>query len=280
MNNLLRTLIMVALAIPLMGACALLTGQESLLFHPNDVRVAPEAEYIEEVEFPSGDGENLVAWYTPPAEGCPVLLFLHGNAGELHMDKWRYQRIHANGAGMLALAWRGYSGSSGKPSEAGFHLDASAAWQWLMAHGYHPSDIVVEGFSIGSGPAVRLAAESNPGAVILEAPYYSVRDLLSKKAGGLPIGALLRHPFRSDLDINKVKAPLLIAHGDADRLIPISQSQRLFDKANEPKTYKRFEGSDHNTLVRDGLYEEAIWPFLAPLYPDCPFTVSAEVTPT
>ncbi|MGE6698742.1 alpha/beta hydrolase [Hyphomonas sp. NPDC076900] len=276
----LRVLIMIALAIPLMGACALFAAQDSLLFHPDPQRLDPEADYIEVVEFPSGDGEQLVAWYSPPQAGCPVLLFFHGNASRLDRDRWRYQRIHENGAGMLALAWRGYSGSTGKPSEQGFHLDATAAWDWLISSGHAPSDIVIEGFSIGSGPAVRLASKQNPGALILEAPYYSIRDLFNSKAADLPVGMLVRHSFYSDRDIGAVNAPLLVAHGTSDRLIPASQSRRLFDKANEPKTYKLFEGSDHNTLVRDGLYEEAIWPFLAPLYPDCPFTVSAEVTPT
>lgn len=265
----LRALGLVFLAIPLLGTCALYSVQDSLLFHPDSQRTAPEADYIEEAVFPASDGESLVGWYAEPQPGCPVILFLHGNAGRLYRDKWRYQRIHDNGAGMLALAWRGYSGSSGKPSEAGFHRDASAAWNWLTEKGYEPADVVVEAHSIGTGPAVQLAADTEPGAVILEAPFYSMRDLFNSKAAGLPAGALLRHPFRTDLHMADVQAPLLIAHGSADRLIPASQSRRLFELANEPKTYHLFEGSDHNTLVRDGLYETAVWPFLQALYPDC-----------
>lgn len=276
--SLMRTLALAALAIPVLGACALFVVQDSLLFHPDPARIAPKEDYLEVVEIGANDGEQLIGWYSPPAEACPVILFLHGNASHLDRDVWRYARIHEQGYGMLALAWRGYSGSTGKPSEAGFHKDAQAAWLWLSEKGFEPDEIVIEGFSIGSGPAVKLAADVQPGALILEAPYYSMKSLVSSKTAGLPSGLLLRHPFRSDLYISGVNVPLLIAHGDADRLIPASQSRRLFDKANDPKTYKLFEGSDHNTLVRDGLYEEAIWPFLIPLYPDCNATVSGEVT--
>lgn len=273
-----RALLLVAIAIPVLGACALFVGQEAILFHPDDQRIAPQADYIEVVEFAAEDGVQLVAWYAPPRLGCPVLLLMHGNASRIDVDKWRYQRIHDNGAGMLALAWRGYSGSAGKPSEAGFHRDAAAAWAWLLAKGHAPSDIVIEGFSIGSGPAVKLASQTDPGALILEAPYYSMQDLFNSKARGLPVGLLLRHPFRSDRYIGDVRAPLLIAHGGADGLIPASQSARLLKKANEPKSYHLFEASDHNTLVRDGLYEEAVWPFLKPLFPDCTHIGSGEVT--
>lgn len=256
--------------LPLVGialAAALVVGgahslQDNVLFHPDATQIKPQADYLSVNEVVTEDGEKLVAWYSPPEAGCPVFLFFHGNGSRLDRDPWRYQRIHENGAGLLALAWRGYSGSSGKPSEQGFHKDAAAAWSWLMAQGHSSQDVIIHGYSIGTGPATRLASQVEAGGLILEAPYFSVSDLVRRKASGVPLDYLLRHPFRSDRDIPEVSEPVLMVHGAADSVIPAEQSKRLFELANEPKTYKIFESSEHNTLVRDGLYEEAIWPFV------------------
>lgn len=248
------------LALAVGGAYAM---QDKVLFHPDPTRVAPKAGYIEVEDIQTKDGEDLVGWYAPPSAGCPIILFLHGNGSRLDRDTWRYERIHDQGVGLLALAWRGYSGSSGKPSERGFNADADAAWSWLMAQGYASHDVIIQGFSIGSGPATRLASLQDAGALILEAPYYSMADLIRQKTAGVPVDFVLKHPFRSDHRIKQVDEPVLMAHGGVDRVIPSNQSKRLFELANAPKTYRLFDASDHNTLVRDGLYEEAIWPFIA-----------------
>ncbi|MEH6694110.1 MAG: alpha/beta hydrolase [Hyphomonas sp.] len=258
------------LALVFGGAYAM---QDKVLFHPDSTRVVPKAGYIEVEDIQTKDGEDLVGWYVPPSDGCPIILFLHGNGSRLDRDVWRYERIHDQGVGLLALAWRGYSGSTGKPSERGFNEDADAAWSWLMAKGYAPHDVILQGFSIGSGPATRLASLQDAGALILEAPYYSMADLIRQKTAGVPVDLVLKHSFHSDRWIKQVDEPVLMAHGGVDGVIPASQSKRLFELANTPKTYRLFDASDHNTLVRDGLYEEAIWPFLsahwtAPTQPD------------
>lgn len=265
------------------GVLALVAGgafalQDTMIFHPDATRVAPTAGYIEVEDIQTQDGEDLVGWYMPPSAGCPIILFLHGNGSRLDRDVWRYERIHEQGVGLLALAWRGYSGSSGKPSERGFHVDADAAWSWLMAKGYASRDVIIQGFSIGSGPATRLASLQDAGGLILEAPYYSMADLVRHKTAGVPLDLVLKHPFRSDRRIKQVDEPVLMAHGGVDSVIPSSQSKRLFELANTPKTYRLFDASEHNTLVRDGLYEEAIWPFIAAHW--TPATQPDSSTPT
>src|SRR5690606_7814129 len=118
------------------------------------------------------------------------------------------------GMGFLGLYWRGYSGSTGTPSEKGFHIDAKAGLDWLKAQGIPASDIIVHGYSIGSGPATRLVAENDVGALILEAPYFSMQELIGQKAPFLPTGLLLRSTYRSDTWIGAVAEPVFIAHGD------------------------------------------------------------------
>ncbi len=274
----------VLVVVLVLGACATLyTMQDSMMFYPQPERVAPTQDYIEVVEIGTEDGETLVAWYAKAEPGCPTVLFMHGNGSRIDLDKWRYARIRDRGAGFLALSWRGYAGSTGKPGEKGFHLDAAAAWGWLMDQQIAANDVIIHGFSIGTGPATKLASAVDEGLLILEAPYYSMVDLVRKKAPLVPAGLLLKHKFRSDKYIASAGSPVFMVHGSADRVIPIEQSRRLFELALEPKAYKIVAGADHNTMVRDGVYD-AIWPFVADNWtpfdrlddtPGCDFTASA-----
>lgn len=243
--------------------CALLyVFQERLIFFPQPGRVAP-FDGMNEVEIATSDGEKLIAWYAEAQKGCPTVLLFHGNASRLDGDHWRYKRLMDRGVGVVALAWRGYSGSTGKPNERGLHFDALAGYEWATGKmGISASSLIIHGISIGTGPAVKLSADRTVGALILEAPYVSVRKLASQQVWMFPVGLLLRNTFRSDLWIGDVKAPILVAHGTSDTVIPFSHGERLFEMAPEPKQFARFEGSQHNTLVFDGLYETAIWSFL------------------
>lgn len=245
-------------------------GQEAFLFPAHKGEVFPDDARISVQEIPTPDGETLVAWTGPdPAPGCPVLTFFHGNASRLDVEKWRHGRIMNAGLGLVAISYRGYSGSTGSPSETGLNIDAQAVYDWVLAKGVAPGDLVVQGHSLGSGVAVKLAAEAQVGALVLEAPFLSLLEVAKAQVPLMPVKWLLRHPFRSDLLITQIKEPLLVYHGSDDRLIPFAQSAALFDLATQPKTYQLMEGSDHNTLVRDGAYENVVWPFLSELYPDC-----------
>ena len=259
--KLLRRLSVAIIVLVLVAGTVAYVQQDGMLFHPQTERVAPTQDYIEAVEINTEDGETLVAWYSPAAQGCPTFLFMHGNASRIDLDKWRYERLHKHGAGFLALSWRGYAGSTGRPGEKGFHRDAEAGWKWLLAHQIVASDVIIHGFSIGTGPATKLASSVDEGLLVLEAPFYSMEDLILTKAPLAPTWLLLKHKFRSDRYIASAGSPVFMAHGTADRVIPIEQSRRLYERAPESKAYKEFEGSDHNTLVRDGLYD-ALWPFI------------------
>lgn len=244
-------------AIIVLPIVALASCQNALIYHPHAEEVAPNFPDTQAVRIETEDGERIVAWYRAPHEGQPIFLFFDGNGGRPQIWGGRWRRIAETGAGFLAVYYRGYSGSTGRPSERGLHLDARAGYDWLIAHDYRPRDIVIHGFSLGSGVAVKLAADRPARALILEAPFTGVDNV----AAGVvtPLGAsLVRDSYRTRDWIGDVHMPVLIVHGDADTVIPFAQGQRLYELANEPKMFVRMPGSDHATLVRDGIYPHIV----------------------
>lgn len=232
----------------------------SILYQPSAAVVAPSLRGVSAERIETSDGETLVAWYTRPQPGQPIFLFFDGNGGAPELWDVRWRAITGHGAGFLAVYYRGYSGSTGSPSERGLITDARAGYDWLIAQGYRPSDIVIHGFSLGSAVAVQLAAERPARALILEAPMTGIDDIARAHAPGGFTG-FMRDTFKSREFIPRVTAPVLIAHGDADHVIPFAQGEAMFALAHEPKLFVRMPGGDHTTLPRDGLYDH-IWPFL------------------
>jgi uncharacterized protein len=259
MTTLLRAAL-ILLALLALAFALLALNSRALIYHPDREQVAPDLPGVEAVRIETQDGERIVAWWrAPPEEHAPVFLFFDGNGGRPQIQEGRWRRIVEGGAGFLAVYYRGYSGSTGTPTEQGLYRDGRAGYDWLIARGFAPDDIIIHGFSLGSGVAVRLASERQARALILEAPFTGVDDVAAEMS---PIARFaIRDRFASREIIGAVAMPILIAHGDGDTVVPYAQGQRLFALAPEPKTFARMEGSDHSTLVRDGIYDR-IWRFL------------------
>jgi uncharacterized protein len=233
------------------GLAAIFFLQRAILFPiPSSERIAPAAAGFPQVEehiLTTADGEKIVVWHMPAKPGRPVILYFHGNGDYLAGFFARFRDFIADGTGIVAPAYRGYSGSSGKPSEQGLLQDAEAAWAFTTAR-YSADRVFVWGFSLGSGVAVALAAEHAVSKLILEAPYSSLADVGAAAFPIFPVRWLMRDPFRSDLRIARVKARLLFMHGARDATIPIAFGEQLFALANEPKKFVRFPDGDHNDL--------------------------------
>ncbi|WP_245531294.1 alpha/beta hydrolase [Asticcacaulis biprosthecium] len=237
-------------------------AQRSLLYsiQPEPNQPIPGLK-IQDLRIKTPDGETLQAWYEPPQPGQPVILFFHGQGSTLTIGKWRYVRMHKQGVGYLALAYRGYSHSTGKPTEKGLFTDGLAAYDWLRQQGFKDADIVIHGHSLGSGVATYVASQRPARALVLEAPFTAVSDVAQERYPFVPVSMLMTDQFHSRTYIRDVHMPLLIAHGDRDSVVPFHQGQKLFSLANEPKTFVHMKGSEHNTLTRDGLYPH-IWKFI------------------
>jgi fermentation-respiration switch protein FrsA (DUF1100 family) len=201
------------------------------------------------VQLKAADGVRVLAWTVPPKLGKPVVVYLHGNGGSLAHRVARFRRLIDDGAGLVALSYRGYGGSEGSPSEEGLIADGRAAHDFARAR-YPDAKIVLWGESLGSGVAVALAAERDVAAIVLEAPFTSAADVAFAAYPFLPVSLLMKDQFRSDARIGKVKAPLLIMHGVRDRVVPFRLGERLYAAANEPKAFVRFADGDHEDLDR------------------------------
>lgn len=266
----LKRIAAVAISAYLAVGLALFVGQDAMIFSPSDATGAPSDERISAGDLATADGERLVFWQAkPPTEACPTLIWFHGNAASLHLEPRRLRRILDAGLGLAAVAYRGYGGSTGAPGEAGLKLDAMAAYEAVMAEGRAAQDVVVMGTSLGSGLAVWLASERPVGAVVLEAPFLSLAAVVAQNLPFYPTDWLLRHPFRSDLAMPAVTAPVLAVHGGQDKVVPPRHSEALLALSKGRTKRVVIEAADHNTLVRDGMFETAVVPFLAELYPGC-----------
>jgi fermentation-respiration switch protein FrsA (DUF1100 family) len=242
------------------GLLALMyVAQRAMMYFPERQHTAPaDADFAqaEEIAVTAADGVRVLAWHVPPRDGRPVVLYFHGNGGALQHRVPRFAPLTADGTGLLALSYRGYGGSAGSPSEQGFIADATALYEFALAR-YPAEKLVLWGESIGGGVAVALAARKQVAAVVLEAPFSSAVDVGARAYPFVPVRLLMKDQFRSDLRIKDVKAPLLIMHGAADNVVPISLGEKLFSLANEPKRFVRFVRGGHNDLDDHGALDTA-----------------------
>ena len=256
----LKWIVVVAVAVYFGGLALLYFMQRNLLFPiPPVGRTAPAAAGFpeaEEHELTTSDGEKIIAWYVPAKPGRSVVLFFHGNGDFLAGRVSRFKGVTADGTGLVAVSFRGYAGSSGRPSEDGLLQDAEAAYAFT-AERYAADRIVAWGFSLGTGVAVALAVKHRIAKLILEAPYTSTADVAAAAYPLVPVRLLMRDQFHSDQRIGRVTVPLLIMHGTDDRVIPIRFGERLFAMAHEPKQFVRLSGGGHENLDDFGAIEIA-----------------------
>lgn len=233
-------------------------GQRRLMYVPNTTRVPPASvglPDVEELEIATPDGARLVSWRLKARPGKPTVLYFHGNAGGLANRALRAGRYRALGFGLLMMSYRGYSGSTGRPSEPDNLADAHLVYDRLIKDGIKPAEIVVYGKSLGSGIAVQLAAVKPVGALILDAPYTSMLDMAMRTYPFLPVRPLLADRYESSRYIARVTAPVLVLHGDRDEVIPSAMGESMFALANQPKRLAIFKNGGHTNLDEFGAVE-------------------------
>ena len=150
-----------------------------------------------------------------------------------------------DGYGLVMPSFRGYGISTGRPSEHNNVNDALLVYETLRQQGVEAKDIIVYGESLGTGVAVQVAALRDLGALVLEAPYTSLKDLVRHRLRLIPAHIFLKDEFNSVAHIKNVTAPLLIVHSLGDDVIPIAFGRWLFEAATGKKEFLRVRGAGH-----------------------------------
>jgi fermentation-respiration switch protein FrsA (DUF1100 family) len=230
--------VIVALGLYLGAVALFYFNQRTFLYPRVSIRVAPAAVGLpgfEELSLPTSDGETLVGWWRPPPPGQGAVLYYHGNGGSLAGRAARFRDMADAGLGVLAVSYRGYSGSTGRPSEGALVSDAKAALEWLGRR--TPAErTAVFGESLGTGVAVALAAERQVGGLVLDSPYASIERVVARLYPWLPVRWLITDRYDSQARIARVQEPVLVAHCEWDGLIPLTEARQLYAEAPGPKT--------------------------------------------
>lgn len=257
MSLLLKLAAVVALIYAVIAVAAFVM-QRKLMYFPNPERVSPESlglSGVVERVLHTTDGPELIAWYGRAAPGQPTLLYFHGNGGNLASRAERIRKYMAQGIGVFMLSYRGYSGSTGSPSERANVGDAKLAYETLLKEGVDPDNIIVYGESLGSGVAVQVAANKPVGGVILDAPYTSIVDVAAHAYPFLPVRGFLFDRYDTMRYLGSLKAPILVIHGEADEVIPVSMGRAVYAAANKPKEIATLPGAGHSDHHMFGSYE-------------------------
>ncbi len=245
----LLTLLVMYLAVVLL----LYIFQRNFLFHPDPRPILPEAAGLAGFDVVAITPDLKSWWHAPPAKDAPVILYFHGNGGALAGRAEIFGQMAGWGAGVLAVGYPGYGGNPSSPSEPAIHTAAQANYNWLIAQGVDPRQIVITAHSMGTGAAVPLAANNKAAGLILESPFTAMADVAQLVVPFAPTKYLVRDAFHSDAHIANVKMPVVWMHGTDDQLIPYSMGERLFSQIDGPKCYLRIDGGDHDHLWTMGV---------------------------
>jgi uncharacterized protein len=229
--------------------------QRNLLYFPAHTYYSPADAHanpaFQEIQARTEDGLDLKAWYAPSTAKPCTIVFFHGNGDSLLTASEVADPFINAGYGFLLAEYRGYSGLPGSPTEKGLYNDARADLHSLEARGVPDQHIILFGHSLGTGVAVQMATEFHPGGVMLLSPYLSIPKVAQNHYPFLPATLLALDRFDSEKKIRAVRAPLLIANGALDQVVPPFQGSELYSLANQPKEFRSFPDKGHNDAFQD-----------------------------
>jgi abhydrolase domain-containing protein 17 len=228
---------------------------DSMIFLPQPASYQDTKDIL---KIPVTHTEKISAIYLPNSLSAYTLLYIHGNATDLGDIRPELDRLYSWGFSVFAYDYRGYGTSDGKPSEQNAYQDAEAAYKYLTQQLKIPSkQIIVYGRSVGGGSATELATRYSIGGLILESTFTSTFRV------AVPFPLLPFDKFANLDKMRKVCCPVLVMHGQADKIIPIQHGQALYEAAPEPKMSLWVAEAGHNdfTWVAGDRYQKALFSF-------------------
>lgn len=249
-------LVVLALLIPIF-VWAFASMEKRLIFYPEKTIWTTPADRrlsYEDVFFQTSDGVRLNGWFVPGSGRSATLLWFHGNTGNIADRVDNIALLHDRlGISIFIFDYRGYGRSGGSVSEEGTYRDAEAALAYLRSRkDVNPAKIILFGRSLGAAIAVELAAKEPCAGLLLESPFTSVKEMADSAFPLFPVGFFFRTKYDALSKIKQVKVPVLILHGDRDEIVPFSMGRRIFEAANEPKTFFTIKGAGHNDTYQMG----------------------------
>ena len=257
--NILTTIILIFISIYFFILISTYIFQRNLLYHPTENNYSGDkiTVSVKKLKIKTQDGIELLSWYhNKDTNKYKTILFLHGNAGTLENRIHKINHFEKMEVNFLLIAWRGFSGNRGKPTEQGLYEDARSAVRWLKLNGVSENDIIIYGESLGTGVATEIAQNKNFAGMILESPFTSMIEAGKDKYPYLPVRLLLKDKYESDRKIKNVNIPILIMHGKVDNIVPFHMGEKMYKLANEPKYSYFSKYDDHMMEYNEKLLKE------------------------
>ena len=227
--------------------------QRNLMYHPSENNYSDDqiSVNIEKVKIITEDNIELLGWYhQKDSKKYKTILFFHGNAGSLENRIHKLNHFKDMNINFLIIAWRGFSGNKGKPSEQGLYEDGISAINWLIKKGVNDKNLILYGESLGTGVATHLAQNKSYAGVVLETPFTSMVDTAKIFYPYIPVNLLLRDKFENYKKVKNINSPILVMHGELDQIVPFSMGKKIYEIANKPK-YSYFTKYDNHMMEYD-----------------------------
>ena len=218
----------------------------------------------QEVWFPSAAGPLLNGWFIPSEQGRPLIVFFHGNAGNLSDNLGYIRLLHGSGFPIFIFDYRGFGKSEGTPlRENDLYQDARGALSYLARQGWRHDGIIMFGQSLGAAVALQMALEAKPAGLVMESSFTSIAEVV-KYVSPLAYFTVgwwsINFPFDNAAKIGRSDVPLLLIHGDHDPVVPVEMTRRLFVRARDPKMLYIIDGGGHcDVFERDFTDYLAAW---------------------
>ena len=222
--------------------------QRNLMYHPDENNYSGDKLEVDikKVKINTSDGLDLLGWFhKKDLKRFKTIIYFHGNAGKLENRIHKLNHFKDMDVNFLIIAWRGFSGNDGKPSEENLYIDGNSSIKWLKNLGLSEKDIIIYGESLGTGIATEIAKNNNFAGLVLETPFTSMIEAAKNFYPYIPVRILLRDKYENDKKIKNINIPVFVMHGEADQIVPFWMGKKIYEMANQPKYSYFTEYDDH-----------------------------------